>query len=80
MPVTTVARETRRFDSEHSAYIASADRRNQALEAWPRDPAAGTAEIVVDHLDRGPAERTSAIGEAILATATLMVVQKLVGR
>ena len=43
-------------------------------------PAAGAAEIVVNELDHGPAECASAIGEAILATATLMVVQELVGR
>src|SRR5260370_42204084 len=60
--------------------MAGADRPDQAFEAGPRDPAAGTSEIVVNDLDRGPAERASAIGEAILATATLMVVQELVGR
>ncbi len=43
-----------------------------------RDPAARTSEIVVNDLDRRPAEHASAMGEAILAAITRMVVQELI--
>lgn len=43
-----------------------------------RDPAARTSEIVVNDLDRRPAEHASAMGEAILAAMARMVVQALI--
>src|SRR5262245_51324167 len=80
MPVTAVARETRRLDRQHGADATFADRRKQALKAWPRYAAAGTSEIIIDHLDPGPAELPRAIGDAVLATPALLIVQELIGR
>src|SRR5262249_4404825 len=36
------------------------------------------AEVFVDHLDCRPAERTSAVNEAVLPTPALMIVQQLI--
>jgi hypothetical protein len=38
------------------------DRRQQALEAGPRDAAARAAEIVIDDLDGDPSELLGAMG------------------
>ena len=80
MPVAAVAGEPRRLDREHGADAAVADRRQQPLEAGTRDAAARAAEIVVDDLDRAPAELPGAIGEPVLPTPALVIVRELIGR
>src|SRR4029453_2689308 len=80
VPVAPVAGEPRCLDCEHGADGSSADPRQQALEARPRDPAAGATEIIVDDLDSGPAELPRAIGELILAPPAFLVVHELIGR
>ena len=46
---------------------ALADRRQQLLEARAGNAGAGTAQIVVDHFDRGPAQGARTIGQAHIA-------------
>src|SRR5207237_714432 len=57
-----------------------ADCSQQALEARPRDAAARTAKIIVDDLDRGPAELTGPIHETILPASALIIMRQLIGR
>src|SRR6266478_2618740 len=80
VPVAAVTGQPRRLDREHRADAALADRRQQALEARPIDAASRAAQIIVDDLDRGPAELSSTIGEPVLTAAALRIVQKLIGR
>jgi hypothetical protein len=54
VPVTAVARESRRIDREHSAYARFADGGQQALKARPSNAAARAAQIIVNDLDCGP--------------------------
>src|SRR5215470_9178772 len=55
--------------------------RDYSLEAGALDAACGRpAEIVVDHLDLGPAECRQAIPHGVLQRAALAVVQNLMGR
>ena len=79
VPVAAVAGEPRGLDRDHGADPALADRGEQLLEARPGDAGAGAAEIVVDHLDGGPAQRAGAIGKAILPAPALVIVEHLVG-
>jgi hypothetical protein len=58
---------------------ALADRRQQPLEARPRDAAARAAEIVVDDLDGSPTELFGATGQTVLAPQALLVGHKLIG-
>src|SRR5436190_14849085 len=80
VPVAAVTSQPRRFDREYRADAAFADRCEQALEARPIDATARAAKIIVDDLDRGPAELSSTIGEPVLTAAALRIVQKLIGR
>src|SRR5271166_2071531 len=80
MPVAAVAGEPGDFDREYGANAALADRRQQPLEARPRDAAARAAEIVVDDLDGSPTELFGATSETVLAPQALLVVHKLIGR
>ena len=78
VPVAPVAGEPRRLERHDGADPALADRRQQLLEARAGDAGAGAAEIVVDHLDRGPAQGARAIGQAVLPTPALVIVEHLV--
>src|SRR5580700_12079511 len=80
VPVAAVTSQPRRFDCEHGTDAAFADRCQQALEARPIDAAAGAAQIIVDDLDRSPAELPGTIGEPVLTPAALWIVQKLISR
>src|SRR4029077_4089179 len=80
VPVTAVARQSRYLDREHSANAGFADCSQQALEARPNDAAARTAKIIVDDLDRGPAELTGSIHETILPASALLIMRQLIGR
>lgn len=79
MPVAAVAREPRSFDGHHRADVAAADGGQQAFEAGPRHARAGNPQIIVDNDDVGPAQRSRAFGQRILAPAALMVVLQLIG-
>ena len=57
VPVASVAGEPRCLERHDGADPALADRRQQLLEARAGNAGAGTAQIVVDHFDRGPAQR-----------------------
>jgi hypothetical protein len=52
MPIAAIARQARGLDGEHGANAALTYRRQQFLEAWPRDATAGAAEIVINHLNK----------------------------
>src|SRR5262249_18079416 len=80
MPVAAIAGKTRRFDREHGADAALADRSQQALKTRTPDTAAGAAEIIVDHLDVDPTELARTIRKPILPALALLIVQKLVDR
>src|SRR5690242_18271631 len=79
VPIAAVASQPRRLDGEHRADAPVTDRRQQPLETGPiDDTTSGSAEIVVDHIDRGPPERPGAIGERVLTAATLRIMQDLI--
>src|SRR6185295_19440699 len=80
VPVAAVTSQSRHFDREYRTDAAFADRCQQALEARPIDAAAGAAKIIVDDLDRCPAELPGTIGEPVLTAAALRIVQELIGR
>src|SRR6516225_9424544 len=80
MPVAAVAGQPRCLDRKYGADPPLTDRSQQALEARPIDAASRATEIIVDDLDRGPAELPSEIGEPVLTTAALGIVQKLISR
>ena len=80
VPIAAVARQPRSLDRDHGADPALADRGEQLLEARASDPGTGAAEIIVDHLDRGPAKRTGAVDQTILPAPALVIVEHLVGR
>ena len=80
VPVAAVAGQPRGLDRKYGADAAFTDRRQQALEARPIDAAARAAEIIVDDLDRGPAELPGTIGKSVLPAAALLIVQELIGR
>ncbi len=80
MPIPAVARQPRSFVGDDCPHPSIADGGEQSLEARAGDTGAGAAEIVVDYLDAGPAQRTSAIGEPVLTAPALVIVENLVGR
>src|SRR5258708_31464667 len=79
VPVATVAGQPRRLDRKYCADPPFTDRSQQALEARPIDAASRAAKIIVDDLDRGPAELPGTIGEPVLAAGALRLVSKLIG-
>src|SRR5271169_2350423 len=80
VPIAPIAGQTRSLDRHHGSDAALADRRQELLEPRTGDAGAGTAEIVVDDADGGPAELPGALDEPILSAAALDVVEDLVGR
>jgi len=81
LPVPAVAGEARDLAGTHGADLAEAHFRDHALEAGALDAACGrTAEIVVNHLDLGPAQCCQGIPHGILLRTALAVVQNLMGR
>ena len=79
VPVAAVAGEPRGLDRDHGADAPLADGGEQLLEARTGDAGAGAAEIVVDHLDGSPPQRAGAVGESVLPTAALVIVENLIG-
>src|SRR6476660_639085 len=80
VPVAAVTSQPRRFDRKYGTDAAFADRCQQAVEARPIDATARAAKIIVDDLDRCPAELPGTIGEPVLTAAALRIVQELIGR
>src|SRR5258708_11235819 len=80
VPVAAVASQPGSLDREHGAAPPLTNRRQQALEARPTDATSRAAEVIVDDLDRGPAELPGAIGEPVLTAAALRIVQQLIAR
>jgi hypothetical protein len=80
VPVAPVTSQPRRFDREYGPDAAFADRCQQTLKARPIDTAPGAAKIIIDNLDGSPAELPGTIGEPVLASAALQIVQELIGR
>src|SRR6516225_10042733 len=80
MPVTTVAGQPRCLDRKDGADPPLTDRSQQALKARPIDAASRAAKIIVDQLDRGPAELPGTVGQPVLAAAALRIVEELIGR
>ena len=67
LPVSAVAGKTRELARCDGADLAEAHLCHHPLEAGALDPArSGTAKIVIDHLDLGPAECHQAIAHGIL--------------
>jgi hypothetical protein len=81
LPVPTVAGEAGDLARRDGANLAETDLRHHPLEAGAPDTTrSGTAKIVVNHLDLGPAKRSQAIAHGILQRAALPVVQDLMRR
>src|SRR6202048_5547418 len=78
--VPPVRSQPRRFDRKYGPDAAFADRGQQTLEARPIDPTTRAAKIIVDDLDRSPAELPGTIGEPVLTAAALQIVKELIGR
>src|SRR4051794_28866819 len=74
MPVPVVTCKSRRFQRQHGADFATADRGQKFPEARPIDqPATTTSEVFVDDHDTGEAELASAVSQRILALPTLVM-------
>src|SRR5450631_1267542 len=56
MPVTAVTRQARGFQRYHCTDPTFADCSEQFLESWTSRTATGSAEIVIDKLNFGPAK------------------------
>src|SRR5262249_12054508 len=81
LPVPAVAGEARDLARRNAANLTEADLRHHAFKAGALDAAcSGTAKIIVDHLDLGPAKCGQPIAHRILQRATLPVVQNLMCR
>jgi excisionase family DNA binding protein len=78
MPVAPVAGEPRGFDRDDCTDPTLANCRQQLLEAGTGDAGTGPAEIIIDHLDGGPAQGTGAIDEPVLAAPAFVIMQQLV--
>jgi len=66
-------RETSR--GRNRAHLAKADLRHHPLEAGARDAARGrAAEVIVDDLDLGPAERSKTLAHRVLQCPALAIV------
>src|SRR5258706_12258773 len=78
VPIAPVARQTRRLDGEHCADTTFTDRGQQPLKARTADARTRAAKIVIDDRHISPTERARTLGQAILATPTLVIVRKLV--
>src|ERR1700745_1743714 len=74
VPVAAVSGQPRRFDRKYGTDAAFADRCQQTLGARPNDPTARAAKIIVDDLDRSPAELPGTIGEPVLTATALRIV------
>jgi hypothetical protein len=65
VPIPAVPGEARRFDRYNCADTPLANRSEQLLKPGSRNTRPGTAQIVVNHFDGGPAEDVSALDQPI---------------
>jgi len=78
MPVSAVTGQAGSLNAKHGAHLSRADFRNQMLEpralhlAGPR-----ASKILVDYLDLLETKLASVVGQAILPTLALLVVNHL---
>ena len=80
LPVAAIAGKPRHLSRRNCTDLAEADLRDHPVEAGARDAAGGgPAEIGIDRLDAGPAERRQAVAHRILKRAALAIVQDLMG-
>ena len=78
MPVPIVACQPRRFQRQHGADFATADRGQKLPEAGPVDqPATTASQVFVDDDHAGETELASAVGQGVLTLPTLVVGTKL---
>src|SRR5262245_54798827 len=81
LPVPAVAGEPRDLARANGANFAETDLRHHPLKTGALDTAcSGTAKIIIDHLDLGPAKCNQAIAHGVLQRAALPVVQNLMSR
>lgn len=82
LPIAAITGKPRHLPRRDCADLAEADLRHHPVKANARDATGGrrSAEIVIDRLDAGPAERCQAIAHRVLKRAALPVVQHLMGR
>src|SRR4029434_504343 len=81
LPVPAVAGEPRDLARGNGANLAEADLRHHPLKTGALDTAcSGTAKIIIDHLDLGPAKCRQAIAYGVLQRAAFPVVQNLMSR
>jgi len=81
LQVPAVAGEPRDLARGNGANFAEADLRHHPLKTGALDAAcSGTAKIIIDHLDLGPAKCSQAIAHGVLQRAALPIVCKKRGR
>src|SRR6516162_8534655 len=81
LPVPAVAGEPRDLARGNGANLTETDLRHHPLKTGALDAAcSGTAKIIIDHLDLGPAKCSQAIAHGVLQRAALPVVQNLMSR
>src|ERR1700694_2893070 len=68
------------LDRQDNSHAALANGCQQLLESRPRNTAARSAKIVVDHANLAPAELARSLDETVLTPLALQVVRHLVGR
>src|SRR5712672_406307 len=78
VPVTTVASQTRGFNTKDGPDLPGTDLGNQSLESRALDQAgAGSPKVLVDHSDVAESQLPGTICQVVLATLTLLVVLHL---
>jgi hypothetical protein len=81
MPVTAVAGQSGRLDTEDGAHASGAYFGNQPCKTRTIDlTGTGTSQVFVDDLDLLEPELASLVGQSILSPLTLQVIGDLNGR
>src|ERR1017187_5523463 len=80
MPVPAIARQPRRFNAEDGADLPIAQFAQQTFKAGAVCPGSRDPEIVIDHIDVLPAQRTCTIDKGILAPLAFQIVLHLIRR
>jgi hypothetical protein len=81
MPVTTIAGQSRRLDTEDGAHAPGAAFGNQPCKTWTINLAGtGTSQVFVDDLDLLKPGLPRSVGQGILSPLTLQVISNLNGR
>jgi hypothetical protein len=81
VPVPSIAGEARCFDAQYGSHFSRADLCYKALESRPLHFAGtGTPEVLIDELHFMKSKLAGVIGQAILPTPALQIVNNLTGR